>query len=63
MEIFLEQRFQQLVRELRGLGYSDFDVVRKLGVKPQSLMRQLSRYGIKASPELIDLVQEQKRSS
>ena len=56
-------RWEQRYYELRGLGYSDFDVVRKLGVKPKSLMRQLSRYGIKASPELIDLVQEQKRSS
>lgn len=56
-------RWEQRYHELRELGYSDFDIVRKLGVKPQSLMRQLNRYGIKASHQLQELVQEKKRPS
>ena len=41
--------------ELRDLGYSDFDVLRKLGIKPQSLLRQLQRYDITPSRELVEL--------
>lgn len=55
-------RWEQRYHELCELAYSDFDIVRKLGVKPQSLMRQLNRYGIKVSPELLDLIYENKRS-
>lgn len=47
--------------ELIDLGYSDIQIVGKLGVKPQSLHRQLQRYGIEASPELVTLALAQKR--
>lgn len=47
--------------ELRDLGYSDVQITDKLGVKPQSLYRQLQRYSIQASPELVTLATSRKR--
>ena len=55
--------WEERYHELRDLGYSDFDVLRKLGIKPQSLMRQLHRYGITPSRELVELVTESKAVS
>ena len=54
-------RWEDRYHELRDLGYSDFDIVRKLGVKPGSLLRQLNRYNITPSPELLELAAEKKR--
>ena len=46
--------------ELRDLGYTDIKIADKLGVKPESLYRQLVRYGIQASPDLITLATARK---
>ena len=54
-------RWEDRYLELRDLGYSDFDVLRKLAIKPASLLRQLNRYNITPSPELIELAAEKKR--
>lgn len=32
--------------ELRDLGYSDFDIAGKLKIRPESMLRQMERYGI-----------------
>lgn len=55
-------RWEDRYHELRDLGYSDFDILRKLRIKPQSLLRQLNRYGIKPTPSLIELASEAKRT-
>lgn len=41
--------FDERYSELRELGFSDDDIAARLGVKPESLERQLIRYGIKVA--------------
>ena len=52
--------FEERYGELRDLGYHDLQIVSKLGVKPQSLLRQLNRYGITPSPELVAVAKAAK---
>lgn len=40
-------------RELRDCGHSDLHIAAKLGIKPESMLRQLDRYGLTPSPELV----------
>jgi hypothetical protein len=48
--------FVERYEEMRDLGYNDLQIVSKWSMKPESLNRQLDRYGIKPSPELVNLV-------
>jgi WhiB family redox-sensing transcriptional regulator len=48
--------------ELRELGYNDLQIVHRLGLKPESLLRQMQRPGIKASPALIQESWKTKRN-
>lgn len=41
--------------ELRDLGYSDLEILGKLKIEPESMLRQLNRYRIKPSAELVKL--------
>jgi len=52
--------FLEKYEELRDLGYNDLQIFRKWSIKPESLNRQLDRHGIKASPELVNLVTSAK---
>lgn len=42
-------------KELRQLGYSDLQILDRLRIQPESMLRQLHRYSIKPSPELVNL--------
>jgi len=46
-------KFDERFLELRELGYSDLQIVNRLNIQPQSLLRQLVRYHIKPDPELV----------
>lgn len=48
--------------ELRELGYNDLQIVNRLKLKPESLLRQMQRHGIKASPALIQESWKTKRN-
>ena len=48
-------KFDERFLELRELGYSDVEILRRWKVKPESLVRQMERYGISKSPELVTL--------
>lgn len=39
--------------EMRELGYSDLEILARLNIQAESMLRQLDRYGIKPSPELM----------
>ena len=52
--------FEDRYTELRELGYHDLQIVSKLGIKPESLLRQLDRYGITPSPDLVTVVSSYK---
>ncbi len=41
--------------ELRELGYSDLEILGKLKIEPESMLRQMARYSIKPSAELVKL--------
>lgn len=45
--------FVERFTELRELGYSDLEILGRMQIHPESLLRQLDRYGIKADPELV----------
>jgi transcriptional regulator with XRE-family HTH domain len=47
--------FPERYAEMRELGYDDLEILRKWKVKPESLLRQLDRYKITASPRLVTL--------
>ena len=53
-------KFDEKYSELKDLGYSDLEILSKLKVQPESLLRQLDRYGIRASPELVTLAGTRK---
>jgi hypothetical protein len=53
-------KFDERFLELRTLGYSDLEILHRLNIKAESLMRQLERYGIPATPELATLAASQK---
>ena len=44
------QSFAARYTELRELGYSDALIITKMGIKPQSLARQLARHRMPSSP-------------
>lgn len=48
--------FPERYGEMRELGYNDLQIIGKLGIKPDSLYRQLMRYELPASPELVNMV-------
>ena len=52
--------FEDRYTELRELGYHDLQIVSKLGIKPESLLRQLDRYGITPSPDLVTVAGSRK---
>ena len=56
----VKPKFMERYRELRDLGYSDFDIMRKWEIRPESLLRQLHRYGLPPNPELVTIVSEIK---
>ena len=53
-------KFDERFLEMRELGFSDLEILQRLNVKAESLMRQLDRYGIPASPELATAAASQK---
>ena len=46
-------RWDEKYRELRHVGLTDLQIVDRLGIKAESLLRQMGRYGITPSPELV----------
>ena len=48
-------------QELRDLGLSDRDIMARWNIQPQSLIRQLDRYGIPHSPELTQFMRDRMR--
>jgi hypothetical protein len=52
--------FTERFLELRELGYSDLEILGRWKLKPNSLLRQLMRYDIPASPELANLASSEK---
>jgi WhiB family redox-sensing transcriptional regulator len=48
--------------ELRELGYNDLQIVNRLRLKPESLLRQMQRHGIQASPALVQEAWKTKRN-
>lgn len=52
--------FPERYTELRELGYTDLPIAAKLGIRPESLMRQLLRYGLPPSPELASIAARDK---
>lgn len=45
--------FPERYAEWRELGYSDLEILGRMQIHPESLLRQLDRYGIKPDPELV----------
>ena len=45
--------FPERFLELRHLGYNDLQIVNRMGLKAESVLRQMQRHRIPASPELI----------
>jgi hypothetical protein len=54
--------FPERFLELRHLGYNDLQIVNRLRLKPESLLRQMQRHRIPASPELIQESWKTKRN-
>ena len=52
--------FLEAYSELRMLGFTDLRIAERMGVQPASLVRQMIRYGIPASAELVTLASQQK---
>lgn len=52
--------FVERYEEMRDLGYNDLEILSRWSMKPESLDRQLHRYGIQPSPELSNLVSSAK---
>jgi hypothetical protein len=59
--IHAKPKFVERYTELRELGYSDFDILRKWEMQPNSLLRQLHRYSVQPTPELVTFATEIKR--
>ena len=53
--------FPERYQEMRQLGYSDLQIISKWDIKPESLLRQVNRYGITPSAELTRLAGLSKR--
>lgn len=52
--------FPERYLEMREIGYNDLQIIGKLDILPESLLRQLNRYDIKPSPELVNLASARK---
>lgn len=52
--------FTERYQEMRDLGFNDLQIMGKLKVKPESLLRQLNRYDITPSRELVKLATSRK---
>lgn len=59
--IHTKPKFVERYTELRELGYSDFDILRKWQMQPRSLLRQLNRYDLKPSAEFVNFATEYRR--
>lgn len=59
--IHAKPKFVERYTELRELGYSDFDILRKWQMQPRSLLRQLNRYDLKPSAEFVNFATEYRR--
>lgn len=52
--------FTERYLEMREIGYNDLQIIGKLGIQPDSLYRQLLRYDLPASPQLVNMVTSAK---
>lgn len=48
-----KEGFRDRYEELQALGYNDLQIVDRLGMKPQSVLRQMQRHGLTAHIELV----------
>ena len=55
-----ELSFSERFRELRDLGYNDLIIADRLGIRPESMLRQMLRYGIAPSQELAEAAHQSK---
>lgn len=46
-------RWDEKFYEMRSLGYSEMEICRRWNVNPNSVMRQMARYGISPSPQMV----------
>jgi len=51
-------RFPERYAEMRELGCKDTEILRHWNIQPESLLRQLNRYRIKPSAELLKLAKD-----
>jgi WhiB family redox-sensing transcriptional regulator len=54
--------FPERFLELRHLGYNDLQILHRMGLKAESVLRQMQRHRIPASPELIQEAWKTKRN-
>ena len=54
--------FPERFLELRHLGYNDLQIVNRLALKPESVLRQMQRHGIQSSPALMQEAWKAKRN-
>jgi transcriptional regulator with XRE-family HTH domain len=52
--------FTERYTEMRELGFNDLQILRKWKIHPESLLRQLNRYQIKPSADLVTLASSRK---
>jgi len=52
--------FTERYTEERELGYNDLQILARWRVRPESLVRQLQRYGLPIAPELVALATSQR---
>lgn len=52
--------FPERYAEMRELGYSDLQIVHRWEIQPESLLRQLERYGLDPSPPLVTMASSLK---
>ena len=55
--------FLECYREMRDLGYNDLQIVGRWDIHPESLLRQLDRYHLKPSPELVTMASRRKHKA
>lgn len=56
-------RWHEKYLELIHLGYKQHEIPKRLGIKASSLMRQIHRHGLTASPELNEMVYDEKHTA
>jgi hypothetical protein len=55
------QRFDDLYRECKELGYSDIEMTHRFSYRADSLVRLMERYGFEVSPELATAAGKQRK--